>query len=386
MKKTRVVFLALLLGMALLAACDQIGVGVESTDAPAAVAMFRSNPQRTGVYDSAPLERYETTKWQFQAEDWIFGAPAVVGDTVIAVSYDSNVYALDRETGAETWRFKTGGSILASPAVSGGLVFVASEDKLIYALDLATGEKKWQAQGEGVYSGSPAVVGDIVYFNSDTGLLLALDTATGKELWRHQTNNDATPFGVAVDNGIVYTVGGSGVLYALDAATGEEQWQYDADKGMTDNLYSPTAAPVVNGNMVYLTFTDINSGTVMQAFDLTTQTVKWSNARAAETYSAPSIAGNVLVQGGLDFKIHGLDAATGEPLWEAETGGIIFSAAAVTGNVAYIGSTDRTLYGFDTRTGEILWRFPARGGVSSPVISDGVVYVGDDAGTLYAIK
>ncbi len=76
--------LALLAVAVSVAACDQIGLGVESA-APADVAMFRGNPQRTGVYDTLGLPVYEATQWRFEADDWFFGAPAIVGDTVIAV-------------------------------------------------------------------------------------------------------------------------------------------------------------------------------------------------------------------------------------------------------------------------------------------------------------
>jgi outer membrane protein assembly factor BamB len=34
----------------------------------------------------------------------------------------------------------------------------------------------------------------------------------------------------------------------------------------------------------------------------------------------------------------------------------------------------------------VLWQFEALGGVSSPVVADRVVYVGDDAGVLYALR
>ena len=47
---------------------------------------------------------------------------------------------------------------------------------------------------------------------------------------------------------------------------------------------------------------------------------------------------------------------------------------------------DRYLYALDTATGRMQWQFRADSGVSSPVIADGVVYVGTEGGVLYALE
>jgi outer membrane protein assembly factor BamB len=61
------------------------------------------------------------------------------------------------------------------------------------------------------------------------------------------------------------------------------------------------------------------------------------------------------------------------------------SAPAVMGNVVYFGS-DRYLYAVDAANGNELWRVELADRVSSDVVvtSNGA-YIGDQAGTLYAI-
>ena len=71
------VTLALLIG--LLAACNQGGAG--TTEIIPDVAMHRANPARTGLYLTDGPTEYDAIQWQFAAADWVFGAPAVLGDT-----------------------------------------------------------------------------------------------------------------------------------------------------------------------------------------------------------------------------------------------------------------------------------------------------------------
>ena len=183
-------------------------------------AMHRANPARTGVYPTEGPAAYESIKWQFDAADWIFGAPAVWDDAVFFTSYDGNAYAVDRETGAERWRFESGAEIIASAAVADGLVYVGNMGGLIIALESATGAEQWRVEAETGFIGSPAVVDGAVYFTGENGLLLALDAATGVERWRFQMPNTAISYSAAVAGGLVYVAVSDGILYALDSGTG----------------------------------------------------------------------------------------------------------------------------------------------------------------------
>lgn len=59
-------------------------------------------------------------------------------NTVFVGSYDSNLYAVDTETGSEKWSFETGGWIESSPMVVEDTVFVGNMDTHIYAVDVDT--------------------------------------------------------------------------------------------------------------------------------------------------------------------------------------------------------------------------------------------------------
>ena len=378
--------LGLLLAL-LLAGCRD-GGQPEATASDA--AMHRANPARTGVFETEGLAEYSAIKWQFPAEDWVFAAPAVLGDSVYAVSYDGNVYALDRETGAERWRFKTGQPIIAAPAAADGLVFVAGMDGNVYALDAAGGAERWRvtlgsgAAGDGI-TGSPAVVSDTIYVAGESGLLLALDTATGEERWRFQKEAQSIAFSPAIAGGTLYVGVADGLLYALDAATGAEQWTFDP-VGEQAERYSPTADVVAGDGVVYYTTVDHNLAGQLFAVDTTSHEARWVYQTDTENFSAPSLAGDLLIWGGLDKSIHAINAATGEPAWDFATGDIVFTAPAVAGDLVYVGGADKNLYALNAADGQVRWQFRADSGVSSATIADGELFVGTERGVLYALQ
>ncbi|HOU40483.1 MAG TPA: PQQ-binding-like beta-propeller repeat protein [Promineifilum sp.] len=382
----RVACLGLLLAL-LLTACRNSGQPEAIVNG---AAMHRANPARTGVFQTEGLAKYSDIKWQFQAEDWVFGAPAVLGDAVYTVSYDGNVYALDRETGAERWRFETEQPIIAAPAAADGLIFVAGMDGNVYALSAADGAERWRialgsgAAGDGI-TGSPAVVGDTVYVAGESGLLLALEAETGAERWRFQKEGQAIAFSPAVANGTIYVGVANGLLYALDAATGAEQWTFDP-VGEQAERYSPTADVVAGDGVVYFTTVDHNLAGQLFAIDTTTHTARWVYQTDTENFSAPALAGDLLIWGGLDKSIHAISAATGEPAWDFATGDIVFSAPAVAGDLVYVGGADKNLYALNTADGQVRWQFRADSGVSSATVADGAVFVGTERGLLYALE
>ena len=65
-----------------------------------------------------------------------------------------------------------------------------------------------------------------------------------------------------------------------------------------------------------------------------------------------------------------------------------WSSPSVAEGIAYMGGgASRKLYAVDVQTGEELWSFETEDTVySTPVVADGVVYVGSLDGYLYALN
>ncbi len=73
--------------------------------------------------------------------------------------------------------------------------------------------------------------------------------------------------------------------------------------------------------------------------------------------------------------------------WTLSTSAFIISTPAVTGGVVYVGSNDQSFYALDARTGKTLWFHVAKADIgSSPAVANGIVYVGSSDHKLYAFN
>ncbi|RKT19412.1 alcohol dehydrogenase (cytochrome c) [Streptomyces sp. 1114.5] len=137
--------------------------------------------------------------------------PIVVGDTVYLINLDSDVTAVDKETGKVRWK-----RVFDSPSVgpngvaySHGLLFGTTFTG-VFALDPATGRTVWTRElipaGQGGIDVAPHVYEDTVvvstvpntfgkYVPGAMGTIYALDAATGKERWNFNTIKDGDLWG-----------------------------------------------------------------------------------------------------------------------------------------------------------------------------------------------
>lgn len=73
--------------------------------------------------------------------------------------------------------------------------------------------------------------------------------------------------------------------------------------------------------------------------------------------------------------------------WTFPTGSRINSSPVVTNGVVYVGSEDATLYALRASSGELLWLAGGLGSIdSSPAVDAGMVYIGSDNGHLYVFN
>ncbi len=249
-------------------------------------------------------------------------------------------------------------------------------------------DARWTfSTGETVYS-SPAVVDGVVYVG----------------------NQDGTVYAVAADDG--------GALALRDRRRGSEfaggrrRRRLRRQSGRTslralrrrrrsagasrprDGSGSPT---VVDG-VVYVRSSD-NSLYAVSADD---GTERGTFETGGSVQRAPAVAdGTVYVASG-DQSVYAVDVedleAEGgdedgdddgavEARWEVATGDMIQSRPTVADGVVYVGSNDDTVYAIDADSGDVRWTFLTEGSVvSSPAVVDGVVYVGSFDTNLYALS
>ena len=100
--------------------------------------------------------------------------------------------------------------------------------------------------------------------------------------------------------------------------------------------------------------------------------------------SSPAVNGDLVVIGGDTGFVSAFHKYSGRKVWEFETGDSdrgVHSSPAIYDDTVFIGSYDHRVYALDLPTGKKLWSYDTGGWVgSSPVIHDGMLFVGSDVG------
>jgi outer membrane protein assembly factor BamB/formylglycine-generating enzyme required for sulfatase activity len=85
------------------------------------------------------------------------------------------------------------------------------------------------------------------------------------------------------------------------------------------------------------------------------------------------------------FRTTGVPELRGEK-WKFKTGGPVKSSPVMVNGVVYVGSDDGLFYAVDAETGREKWKFRTRKPIlCSPTVADGVVYFGSGSGRAYAL-
>lgn len=350
---------------------------------PAAVpqAMFHGNPAHTGVYNSAGPTEFHGVKWSFRTGGPIVGSPVIADGVIYFGGMDTNLYAVDAQTGQQKWKFATLGQrqIASTPAVADGAVYFIGYDGLIYSIDAATGKQKWIFSTDferrfqanrlhgyppgfqtipdswDLYSSSPTVAGGKVYVGTGDGGVYALDAATGKMAWKFSTG-DVVHASPAVVNGVVYIGSWDSYFYALDADSGQEKWRFHATEDpFTHNQQGFQSSAAVVDGMIYVGCRDGK----LYALDAATGHKKWEYSNSKGWINGtPAVRDGAIYVGTSDgYRFFALDAKTGRLRWDFDAKGAVFSSGALAGDTVYFGSSNGKLYVLNTKTGALAWEY-----------------------------
>ncbi len=412
-------------------------------------ATFRGDPQHSGVYPSSPITQFSRVKWKFHTGGKIFSSPAVSNGVAYVGSTDGNLYAVDVATGAQKWKFEAKSRITSSPAVADGLIYFGAYDGNFYAVNSVDGKVKWKFQTAGehrftathlhgtqpaaeampdpfdFYLSSPVVWNGTVFFGSGDGNIYSLNATTGAVNWKFKTG-DVVHASPAIADGTLYIGSWDSYFYALDAATGHEKWRFKTGEDPdTHNQVGIQSSASVGGGMVFFGCRDSN----FYALDAKTGEKKWVFPNHGSwVIASPAVRDGMVYFGTSDTgKFYALNAATGATRFSLDFHGWpMFSSPAIAGNMAYIGSHSGKLFAIDIATQKQAWIFETDAShqngptytkpdgtpnydaayasdfyddmvvgvektlsvgaiLSSPVVVDGVIYVGSSDGNLYAL-
>lgn len=251
------------------------------------------------------------------------------------------------------------------------------------------GTLKWFVPTSGWVYSSPTIYHGTVYVGDD-GNLYALNATTGAEVWNYTTSGEVgSP---AIYNGTVY-VGSEGDsppyishLFALNASNGKVVWRENTS-------FLTITSPLVYNNVIYVAEGD----SYLYALNATTGYVKWYAPFYGGEGNSPTLYKGVLYYGGYTNghttigTFYAIYASNGTQKWSSVVGssGVGMGAAttAVVNGVAFVGDGAGYLYAIDLSIGQVRWKVKTNESSSSPAVSNGVVYVGSwQDRNLYALN
>ena len=302
------------------------------------------------------------------------------------------------------WTTNTGSNIfMCSPIIAGQKVFIATTDDnvslntFICAFDFNSGKLLWKFRTANSVKNTIAYEDGIVIAQDASCNLYALDAESGKLLWKQYINLDSYPYlteGLTVDKGVVYAGIGAG-LSAYNLKTGQTIW---TNKDWKQREASTTTLTIAGDVLVSgtqwggLYGNDIHTG--KQLWKLSDDGL--GNRGASPVYKN----GKLWIISSKSFFT--IEPQTGKVLQQKELSANldVTSTPLITEQEIIFGTADRGVFALDQSTLFNKWKAetspslvytapysttPQAGVETSPVASQGIVYIGASDGYLYAI-
>ena len=237
-------------------------------------------------------------------------------------------------------------------------------------------------------AGSPLLVGDILYATTGTGVdeahinvpsplapsFVAVNKNTGELVWEDASPGENTLHGTwsnpayaeVKGRGQIIFPGGDGWIYAMDPKTGEHLWKFDGNP--KDSVWrlggAGTRNNIISTPVVYDDKVYIGVG----------QDPEHGEAPGHFYAIDASLEGDITEKGMVWTR-------NGEDFHRT------ISTAAISNGIVYIADLSGFLYALDAQTGEHFWTYDAFAAIwGSAYVADGKVYLGDEDGDIVVIE
>jgi len=305
---------------------------------------------------------------------WPTAPPVVDTHHVYVQHHAGTLFTLDTTTGALLSRVPTDGGNVFPPAVRHGVVYWVDHAGRLTAASTAPPLNRWVVRDcaeIGAYA-EVAAVDDYRVFVlafASPAQLVVFDRNTGEQAWQTTVERLRYPVVSVADDTVLFVNGST--MFALDARTGQRHWVFRAD----DDLGRPT----VTGDRIHVA----DDAGKLHEVDLAEGGEVWSmglkNGDCATWY--PIAADGAAVYVCADNQLTAIDLSTHQPRWSRDCRG-----AALVGNDVACIDADRVM-AFDRASGTPRWTRQVDDRLGSfPVSGDGMLFVRNHVGTMYALR
>lgn len=294
-------------------------------------------------------------------------APTVRDGVVYVWSADGYFCAIDCNSGNLKWKFITAQSspYASCPTIAGKVIYFCDEgysESNIYAVDMNTGVKKWSFNTKWNVITNPTIVDGVLYVGATTSSystkIYCIDALTGVNKWEYARIENNLTSNLSVVNGLVY-FGLETKVYALNSSNGTVKWTRDLFVNGNFNYAFPIpSSPTIIDGILYIT--DGEAGN-LHSLNAVTGAVNWRNSFGSNSSSSPFVSNGLVYIGRREDNISAIDTKTGIGRWRYTPNDIFPDSSPVIANgVVYIGNSNYTkpkLYAIDALKGILIWSF-----------------------------
>jgi outer membrane protein assembly factor BamB len=369
----------------------------------------------------------------------LISSPIVSSDFVVAAAKSGQVVAVTAREGRVIWQQTLAGGVGASPAQAAGRIFLPSLGGQLYAIQLDNGNVQWQRALGGTNYSSPTLITDPATGAVDSLVLAAgfpakslsrVRVSDGSSIWESKPGDIANlVYSSPALAGQQLIVGMNyGRLQSFDLATGTAGWHYDA----AGQVY--LSSPLVHGDRAYffpgdplarLFAVDTATGAAVAGFPLSVADPAGVPAgqllaHKVSVSSPVSIGDRIVVQVRQEYQmatnqptgnwilreyVVAIDPVAAAVIWQKLLGGLettnpnlipelalcptpaAYGARDGRSFLAVGASLDAHVRVLDAADGSEQWSAQLSGATrSSPVLSNGRLFVATDAGVLHAFQ
>jgi serine/threonine protein kinase len=175
-------------------------------------------------------------------------------------------------------------------------------------------------------------------------------------------------------NGTIFVGAYDNNLYSLNAASGEFNWKFATEGGIVSR-------PAIYEGNIYIGSEDQR----LYCINLRSGQEIWSYYSNGPIRSSPHIAEGHVFIGSDDAYLHAVNALSGRRAWRSDAGAPVRSTPLLVEDYVYFGTEEGDLFCIDLR-GNAKWRFKAKRALtSSPVYTNGMIYIASVDTLLYAL-
>lgn len=188
--------------------------------------------------------------WIFDGVDGLIQAkPAIYEDYLVFTAWDTNVYCIDKNSGALIWSWNNGRPIAllspgnVVPVISNGKVFIVAPDRYMTALDLASGREIWRTNRHMVRESiGVSEDGQTIFAKLMNDSIVAISAKPDQVLTKWVLDAgfgyDHNPCPIVVKDDMLFAATKNGLVIAVDVKKREVVWKHKVSNSAVNKMFA----------------------------------------------------------------------------------------------------------------------------------------------------